>query len=323
MSGDDQTASTAELRRRSLANLLHMGHCAPTVMQTLLDASDAESTSLVLLTAGLPGGIGNTGGECGGLTAPLIMLGLRSGRDVVADGLPVAVDQGHDLLRRFTTAHGTTDCRLIRGDSRLPLACIGVVRQSPEMCARSAAVEAGDGIPPDVRQAFCELYAHWLERGFHCAGAVFEQLDGTVAVPPETFDAVTAFMGGTLFTGRTCSALTAGVMALGLAVGRIEDSRIRVLRMIATMAVGRDALGDDMNAFNRAMNLGNELARWFEDEFGSTRCRSLTGCDFASSDGVRVYIDHGRVAECMTIARRVSSRVGEMLAPDGRAEGTG
>ena len=139
----------------------------------------------------------------------------------------------------------------------------------------------------------------------------------------ETFDAVTAFMGGTLFTGRTCSALTAGVMALGLAVGRIEDSRIRVLRMIATMAAGRDALGDDMNAFNRAMNLGNGLARWFEDGFGSTRCRSLTGCDFASNDGVRDYIDHGRVAECLTITRRVSSRVAEMLAPDGRAEETG
>jgi hypothetical protein len=141
------TLPTAELRRRSLRNLLCMGHCAPTVMQTMLDASDAESTWLVILTAGLPGGIGNTGGECGGLTAPLILMGLRTGRDEVADGLPVVVDQGHDFLRRFGAAHGTTQCRAIRGDSRLPLACIGVVRQSPELCARSLAVNDTEGIP--------------------------------------------------------------------------------------------------------------------------------------------------------------------------------
>ncbi|MBK9178407.1 MAG: C_GCAxxG_C_C family protein [Acidimicrobiales bacterium] len=308
--------STPELRRRSLSNLLRMGHCAPTVMQTILDASDAESTWLVTLTAGLPGGIGNTGGECGGLTAPLVLLGLRSGRNDVADGLPVVVDQGHDMLRRFTSAHGTTECRAIRGDSRLPLACIGVVRQSPELCARSLAVSGIEGIPPETRQAFRELYLHWVDQGFHCADAVFEQLGRTIPIPAEAPDAVTAFMGGTLFTGRTCGALTAGVMALGLAVGQIEGSRIRVLRMIATMAVGGNAFADDMNAFNRVMNLGHELARWFEVEFGSTQCRALTGCDFATTDGVRDYVEGDGVSACAAMARRVSSRVAEMLADE-------
>jgi Putative redox-active protein (C_GCAxxG_C_C) len=79
---------TPKLRKRSLGNLLRMGHCAPTVMQTMLDASDAESTWLVTLTAGLPGGIGNTGGECGGVTAPLVLMGLRRGRHDMVDGPP-------------------------------------------------------------------------------------------------------------------------------------------------------------------------------------------------------------------------------------------
>jgi hypothetical protein len=64
-----------------------MGHCAPTVMQTLLDASDVEA-ELVKLSAGLPGGIGNTGAECGGITAPLVLIGLRHARDPMQDGLP-------------------------------------------------------------------------------------------------------------------------------------------------------------------------------------------------------------------------------------------
>jgi hypothetical protein len=39
--------STRSLRRRSVSNLLKMGHCAPTVMQTLLDASDFVGLRLV------------------------------------------------------------------------------------------------------------------------------------------------------------------------------------------------------------------------------------------------------------------------------------
>ena len=78
-----------------------MGHCAPTVTQTLLDASDAEAPWLVKLTAGLPGGIGNTGGECGGVTAPLILFGLR---------------HAHDPARKwFETEFGSTQCRTLAG----------------------------------------------------------------------------------------------------------------------------------------------------------------------------------------------------------------
>ena len=279
------TVRPAELRKRSVGNLLRMGHCAPTVMQTVVDASASEARWLVKLTAGLPGGIGNTRGECGGLTAPLVVIGLRHGRDETADGVPVAIEKGQDLLQRFEAAHGATQCRAILGDARLPLRCVGVVRQAPSMCAQCLAANGADPLPPPTRDAYRELYAHWQERGFHCADAVFAELGEAVGAPPELRNATTAFMGGTLFTGMTCSALTAGVMALGLALGQIEDSRPRVLRMLATMALGRDATADRLNAFNPLMNLGHKLAEWFRDEFGSTQCRALTGCDFASADG--------------------------------------
>jgi hypothetical protein len=42
-------------RHRSLANLSKMGHCAPTVMQTLLDGSEPAATWLVKLVAGHAG----------------------------------------------------------------------------------------------------------------------------------------------------------------------------------------------------------------------------------------------------------------------------
>jgi len=125
---------------------------------------------------------------------------------------------------------------------------------------------------------------------------------------------VTAFIGGTLLTGMTCSALTAGVMALGRAVSETEDSYRRVARMIATMAAGGNAFADDLNAFNRVMNLGHDLAAWFEAEFGSTQCRALTEADFATGDGVCVYIGRDGTSECQRLARRTAAHVAGMIA---------
>jgi len=314
MPGEDlMLTSTATLRRRGVGNLLRMGHCAPTVMTTLLDASGWTARWPVLLAAGLPGGIGNTGGECGGLTAPLVLLGLEHGRSETADGLPVVVDVGRDLLARFADTQGTTQCREIRGTSRVPLRCIGVVREAPVRCAACLGAPVAGAVAPEARAAYQKVYEHWNQRGFQCADAVLGGC-GTLSAPDEELrNAVTAFMGGTLFAGMTCSALTAGVMALGLALGEIENSRPRVARMIATMAVGGDAFADELNAFNRVMNLGHELSEWFEAEFGSTQCRALTRCDFASTADVDEYIDRDGTAECARLARRVAERVSVMV----------
>lgn len=302
--------STATLRRRSVGNLLRMGHCAPTVMKTLLDASGVTARWPVMLTAGRPGGIGNTGGECGGLTAPLVWLGLEHGRGETDDGLPVVVVAGHDLLVRFADTQGTTQCREIRGTSRVPLRCLGVVRQAPVTCAACLGAPVAGAVAPEARAAYRKISEHWNHRGFHCADAVLDAVGTSPPAPDEDLsDAVMAFMGGTLFTGMTCSALTSGVMALG----EIENSHARVARMIATMAVGGDAFADELNAFNRLMNLGHELSEWFEAEFGSTQCRALTRCDFASTPDVDDYIDRGATDDCARLARRVAERVSAMV----------
>jgi C_GCAxxG_C_C family probable redox protein len=306
--------TASALRRRGTANLLRMGHCAPTIVQTLLDAQGTTAPWLVKLAAGLPGGIGNTGGECGGVTGPLIMLGLRHGLAMDDDGLPQVVTLGRNLVRRLEAAQGSSTCRDIRGEARVPLRCIAVVRQAPVLCTPGLDDDGRDALSPQQRQAGVRLVAHWQAAGFHCAHAVLRALGPAFPVDDQVLAASAAFMGGTALAGRTCSALTAGVMALGLALGEIEHSRLRVLRMIGTMAVGGQAFDDRLNAFNQAMNLGHELARWFAAEFGSTQCRQLTQCDFASASGVQRYIDEGRCAGCQAMARGVAGRVSEVVA---------
>ena len=282
-------------------------------MQTLLDASDTEAEWLVKLTAGLPGGIGNTGAECGGLTAPLILIGLRHACDAVRDGLPPVIDKGHDLLQRFAGCHGTTLCREIRGTDRLPLRCVGAVRHAPELCAQTLSSDCANVIPVASRDAYRRLYAHFVEKEFHCAHAVLQQVRHTNSASQDMLNAASPFIGGTVLMGMTCSALTAGVMALGVALGEIERSRLRVLRMIGKMAAGGDAFADAVNKFNRTMNLGHQLAKWFTDAFGSTQCRAITGCDFSTSVGVNQYIDTEGVARCRVIVQQVAARVERMI----------
>ena len=132
-------------------------------------------------------------------------------------------------------------------------------------------------------------------------------------VSQDVHDATTPFIGGTVLKGMTCSALTAGVMALGVTLGEVECSRLRVLRMIGRMAAGGDAFADDVNKFNRTMNLGHQLAKWFTGAFGSTQCRAITGCDFSTTVGVNQYIDTDGVARCQVIAQQVAARVERMI----------
>ena len=116
-----------------------------------------------------------------------------------------------------------------------------------------------------------------------------------------------------LFAGMTCSALTAGVMALGLRIGEIEGSWWRVLRMVFLILTGGPAFDDSVNKFNRSMNRGGELAAWFAGQFGSTQCREITGADFSSTAEVEAYLQGSGITKCQLIAQMVADHVQLML----------
>jgi hypothetical protein len=242
------------------------------------------------------------------------LLGLRHGLRTVDRGLPRAFSLGDAYRRRFLESHGTVLCKEIRGERRLPTPCIKVVSLAPVRYARMGGND--DGVTPsnERREAHVRLYNHFAEHNFHCARAVLQSLTRTIPITRELLDAVSLFMGGTLFEGQTCSALTAGIMAVGLKIGEIEDSPLRVLRMIATMAMGGDAFKDGMNKFNRAMNTGHTMARMFRAEFGSTQCRSVTGCDFSLLMGAGDYMEADSISRCRVIAARVAEMAEQTCA---------
>lgn len=308
-------------RGRGFATILRMGHCAPAVMQALLDISpaDAEQEWLIRLSSGMPGGIGNTGNECGAVTSPLELLGLRCGLQQVDGELPQIFDKGHALCRHFLDCHRTMQCREIRGPAihaidRFPRHCISPVARSAERFTAILDSDCVEAIPAASREAYTKMYAHLAENQFHCAHSVLSHLGYSPAENPPLFDAASAFIGGTLFMGMTCSALAAGVMAIGLKEGEIENSYLRVARLLAIMTAGGNAFDDRLNKFNRSMNQGNRLAKWFKQEFGSTQCRAITGFDFSSAAGVSKYMETDCVIQCRHIAEMVALKVQQILA---------
>jgi hypothetical protein len=208
----------------------------------------------------------------------------------------------------------TLQCRDIRGNDHFPRHCIAPVLRSAELWRHALDGERSDAIPEGTRAGYARLYAHLAGNDFHCAQAVLGNLGYTRAEHPELFDAASAFVGGTLFMGGTCSAFTAGVMAIGLKDGEIENSRLRVIRLLAIMTVGGDAFDDRLNKFNRSMNRGYRLSRWFAGEFGSTQCRKITGCDFADPSGVSGYIDGDQISRCRAIGCKVAEQVRSLLS---------
>lgn len=293
-------------RRRGLSNLLRMGHCAPAVMQTLLDLQIRKEEWLVIMTAGLPGGIGNTGYECGGITSPLIQFGLEHGLSAKNDGLPTVIYAGHDYLHQFQKCNNSLLCREILGNRRVPLPCIKVVRHAPELYIQTSRKDNTNAISDETREAFRLIYSHLSTNGFHCAHAVLNHLGNTIPVTQELLDGTSGFIGGTAFKGLTCSAFTAGLMAVGLKLGEIEDSNLRVFRMLAIMIAGGNAFADHLNKFNRLMNIGHRMSKWFTKEFGSTLCSEVTKCDFSSLGDVHRYIGNGSLTTCKIIAEKVA-----------------
>ena len=171
-------------------------------------------------------------------------------------------------------------------------------------------------IPGEVRESYRQLYSHLVERNFHCARAVFGHLHYATPEHQELFDAASAFMGGTLFMGMTCGAFAAGVMAIGLRSGEIENSPLKVIRMLFRMTIGGNAFDEKINKFNRPMNAGYRISKWFRQEFGSTQCGAITGCDFSTQTGVSTYIGSRCVTRCRAIATKVAEKVQQMLVDE-------
>jgi hypothetical protein len=146
-------------------------------------------------------------------------------------------------------------------------------------------------------------------RSFHCVHSVFSGLDGIVPECPRMHNMTYPLACGIAFSGGTCAAAAAGVLAIGLATGTIEDSYLRVISMMIRMLTGGDMMADHVNNFNPAINRGQQLMEWFENEQRSLDCADLTGIDIGDPGSITRYLSGDGITRCEAIAEAVAVKV--------------
>jgi len=113
--------------------------------------------------------------------------------------------------------------------------------------------------------------------GYYCAESVL------LAIAEGRGDAMTllqrlasGFCAGMGRTGGVCGAVAGGIMAIGLIHGR----------------------SDNQTAPDPVYQKVQQLIAAFEERFGSTNCRVLTGCDLLTTAGQQKFKDEKTIESC-------------------------
>lgn len=106
--------------------------------------------------------------------------------------------------------------------------------------------------------------------------------------------------------GNTCGALSAGVMVMG-------------------MKMGRGDLKEGFASVMKAMLPANRLVRWFEAEYGTTVCRDISGLKLneevlrmmmANPDAALQALDPKMVESCSRMCGKTAEKVIEILSEE-------
>jgi C_GCAxxG_C_C family probable redox protein len=114
---------------------------------------------------------------------------------------------------------------------------------------------------------------------------------------PDDSSPAMALNGGIAYSGSTCGAITGAALAVGmLEARRTDDHQVAKRATRTTMA---------------------RMIADFEEVFGATTCRSLTGVDLSTEEGHRSFIESGAWRDgCMRQIEHVVGRLATRLAAD-------
>ena len=299
-----------EKRTCVFLNYHRMGHCAPSVMQSLLDINNIRNKELVRISGAMAGGIGGPKMECGALTVPLMFLGYHAGIPADINEKLLIIREAQTYYNEFYHNNGSTICTNIR--DRHENGCWKAV--SGFYNAFMNSLKNTVTLPAETEESYSLLLKAFNDNGFHCSHSVLNRLNSHVDLNKELYEVSWPFIGGIALLNRTCGALAAGVMALSSSESKIENSYLRVARMNKMLKEDDDrALNDEINEFNRAINSGTELGTWFRKEFGSTTCLKICGYNFAQKRDVANYLSGNCMGRCSLITDKVADKVISMI----------
>jgi len=110
----------------------------------------------------------------------------------------------------------------------------------------------------------------------------------------------TGFCGGLAYTGGNCGAVSGGIMAIGLLLGRSAPTDQK----------------------NRCYEAVRAFLEGFLAQFGTLSCPELTGVDLGTPEGHAAFVEKGQRWECTHYVDEATRMVMELLMskPDDQVE---
>lgn len=117
-----------------------------------------------------------------------------------------------------------------------------------------------------------------FDSGYNCAESVLMAISEYLNMPKDRSlpRIATGFGGGIARNGNLCGALTGGIMAIGLALGR----------------------NDNQGSRDPCYPAVDRLFNSFAEKFGSSQCRDLIGVDLKTPEGQKAHANRDLKEAC-------------------------
>jgi C_GCAxxG_C_C family probable redox protein len=140
----------------------------------------------------------------------------------------------------------------------------------------------------DIEKRACDLFAS----GYYCAESVLLAIAEEHGIESDLIPALaTGFCSGMARRCGPCGALTGGIMAIGLILGR------------------RTA----QDSVEPAYQAVQALLHAFEAEFGSRGCHEILGCDLGTEAGQETFSRENLIERCTRIVGRTAGLTAQVL----------
>ena len=120
-----------------------------------------------------------------------------------------------------------------------------------------------------------------FKSGYFCAESVLLAIAENQGIQSDLIPKIaTGFCSGVSRTGSMCGAVSGAIMGINLVAGRSSPSQ----------------------SIEFSYTLTQKLISRFERQYGSVNCRQLIGCDLATDEGQRYFLENHLMERCFQYA---------------------
>jgi C_GCAxxG_C_C family probable redox protein len=132
-----------------------------------------------------------------------------------------------------------------------------------------------------------------FKSGFFCAESVLQAIAESQGIQSDLIPRIaTGFCSGISRTGGICGAVSGAIMGINLVAGRDLPTK----------------------SYELSFSLAQKLISDFENQFGSVNCRQLIGCDLATDEGQRYFMENNLMERCLQYTESATRMAGLLIA---------